>query len=35
MKKTYEQPEIEIQNFEVADIITYSTPNALPEIPIQ
>ncbi len=29
MKKTYEQPEMEIQNFEVADVITNS--NDLPE----
>lgn len=33
MKKTYEQPEMEIQNFEVADVITASE-NRLPEIDI-
>jgi hypothetical protein len=31
MKKTYEQPEMEIQNFEVVDVITDS--NDLPEQP--
>ncbi len=34
MKKTYEQPEMEIQNFEVTDVITDSYPNSLPEINI-
>ena len=32
MKKIYEQPEMEIQNFEVVDVITDS--NDLPEQPI-
>lgn len=37
MKKLYEQPEMEIQNFEIADVITdsdpygASSPNDLPD----